>query len=303
MARCRFCGKRFESAQGVRGHLRTCEVYRSGQPKAQPNRLAQPIRSEPKAGGVAEGVQDELRAEEARLSLRKIRGEHLRLDEQEAERSRRQREQREAARQQAETEALGRRRAEIEAEDRQRREAAEAELRRRRREIIQRVKDSVVENYTDAFVAVPLDVQAEAREKIEAALSKLPVEELPRSELDTIAEGIWSKLTRPVVVAARRAEEEEADRRKKEWAVVAEKVRDAVEQSARRDKIQELISHGMAYVRRELREEDLDWRERQKIEERIQRHLEKKLTGEESNKEVEDLVDEILDEELGEPED
>ncbi len=80
---------------------------------------------------------------------------------------------------------------------------------------------------------------------------------------------------------------------------MGEKIKEVLERNARRDKIDGRISHGMTYARRELREEDLDYWERQKIEERVKRRLEK-LTGEESDEKVEALVDEILDEELGE---
>ncbi len=194
MARCGFCKKRFESAQAVRGHLRVCEVYRSGQPigsgqpKAQPNRLAQPIRSEPKAGGIAEGVLDEVRAEEGRLALRKIKAEHKRLDAEEAEAARRTEQESERAR-----------RTELEA-------AGQAKRQTRRRAILERVKARAV--YAPAAViraqypVIGSTEEAAALEEIERRLSTLDVETIPEDELIQMAVGIRNGIYSQVIQAS-----------------------------------------------------------------------------------------------------
>lgn len=87
MARCSFCGKSFGSAQAVRGHLRTCEVYRSGQPKAEPK--AGPRQTSPGDERTAQ-LQREVQAEQARLRLREIQAQHRELDEREQARQQRE---------------------------------------------------------------------------------------------------------------------------------------------------------------------------------------------------------------------
>ncbi len=97
MARCAFCGWEGRNPQAVRGHLRTCEAYRSGQPKAQPIGSGQP-KAEPKAGPrqTSPGdertaqLQREVQAEQARLRLREIQAQHRELDEREQARQQRE---------------------------------------------------------------------------------------------------------------------------------------------------------------------------------------------------------------------
>ncbi len=190
MPRCKFCTRRFESAQAVRGHLRACEVYRSGQPKAQPNRLAQPIGSAPKPGGVAEGVLDELQSERARLDLRKIQAEHKRLDAEEIETARA-----------AEKESARARQNELEA-------AAQARRQTRRRAILERVKARSV--YAPAaeirasYPVITATEEGQALEEIEKRLSVLDVETIPEDELIRIAVGIRNGIYSRAIQAANR---------------------------------------------------------------------------------------------------
>jgi hypothetical protein len=103
------------------------------------------------------------------------------------------------------------------------------------------VKDRVVSAYWLIGYTVPTDIQAQALTEIEKELSKLPVAELPETELLTLAEGIRDRLYRPVIRAQDRARAEDERRRK---------------QAHRRA---DLIAYGVSYANSELeKEEDLD---------------------------------------------
>jgi len=232
----------------------------------------------------------------ARRQAQPIEAEEIQdLDEQEAadqrdaareaERERLARRQEELARQREQEREAARLRAQQETEARARREAAEQRAKQQRRNTIQRVKSHVVGGGWSAGHPIPSERQAQALAEIEKELSRLPVEELPESELITIAEGIRDRIYQPVIRAQERAREEE-DRKQKQARQRAD-----------------LIASGVAYASQELRrEQDLDGWTRLHIEQKVKRILEEDLDGSESQAEVRTLVDETLEQELDDAE-
>jgi hypothetical protein len=151
------------------------------------------------------------------------------------------------------------------------REAAERQRQRQRRDIIQNVKDQVLERWF-APIHGRSDLKARALQEIESKLSVLPVEDLPRSELILIAEAVRDAVYHPAV----QAEQQSRD------------------MAARR---QGLIEHGCSYAGRELRRaEGLKITEVWQIERRVREEL-ATVEGDETTAEIEDWVDDILDDE------
>lgn len=281
-ATCHFCHESFRNSQAVRAHLKACPAYRQ-LPKAN-----LPKGSAPKApalgnlsagtrptAGRAPGVPraqsriDELWADLGDLGD----GEEETFQRPDARREpNRQTKQEEAARQREHDREVVRLRAQQEAEARERREATEREARERRRSTIQKVKDQVVGWYSGGY-EIPRETEAQALAAIERELSTLP-EDLPKSELTTIAEGIRDRIYRPVIQAQDRARAE-AERK------------------------QHLIEASVSYANRELgREQDLDSSTRWNIEQKVKRILEQEVVADESEADVQARVDEIVDQEL-----
>jgi len=220
-------------------------------------------------------LQKRLAAERVRLKLREVEQAHKELDAREAAKRRQEREtqtrQREAERaEKGEREAL---RMREEAAARARREAEEAKQRlsAKRREIIQDIKRTVVDEWWGRLNA-SAELEAQIKQAIEAALVPLPVQELPKAELVQIAEGVRERLYRQAVEAQNAA-------------------------AVRAQKKQALQRYGLEYAERELRQtEGLELTERWQIEARVKEELQE-LTGEESRAEVVAWVDEILEDE------
>jgi hypothetical protein len=169
---------------------------------------------------------------------------------------------------------LARLRAQHEAAERERREAAERELKQRRREIVQRVKDGVVEGWSSWGYTIPPEAKARVLAEIEKELSGLPIEDLPESELMTIAEGIRDRIYQPLIQAQDRQRKQEERRA-------------------------ELIKLGVSYASRELQQEpDLDGWTHLEIEQKLKGTLERDIQGTESEGDVKASVDEFLDDEL-----
>src|SRR5690349_520961 len=95
-AKCRFCGKRFESAQGVRAHLKSCSAYLD---RPQKPAKADSLRQLPVGSGTLGNgslgkdldgpdesdlplrqLQQRLAAERVRLQLREVEDAHAELD-------------------------------------------------------------------------------------------------------------------------------------------------------------------------------------------------------------------------------
>lgn len=75
--------------------------------------------------------------------------------------------------------------------------------------MIQSVKDEVIGKWWSPHHTIPSETKTEALIAIEQALVRLPVDQLPRSELKTIAEGIRDRYYRPVMQAQQRAREDD----------------------------------------------------------------------------------------------
>ena len=287
MAICRFCDREFGSRQAVRAHLKACAAYQGrdlrqppepaalGRPSLVGTALTQDFASEGPAFDPVQQMQQRVAAERLRLKLREIEQAHGELDAREA--ARRKQEIEFQARQ---TEAVGAAEREREAAKlreessaRARREAEEAKqrLQATRRAIIQDVKHAVVDQWINRFSASS-ELKAQILQATEAALSPLPVQELPKAELVQIAEGVRERLYG------------EAQR--------AEQARIALQQ-----KRQSLVQFGVDYAGRELRDvEGLEFTERWRIETRIKEEL-REVTGEETRAEIVAWVEEIFEEE------
>jgi hypothetical protein len=299
-ALCQFCGRDFDSSQGVRAHLRFCPDYKHMRGQL-PRQDVPRHDTEPKAAGLGTGVPGNRSrgappARRAPRRTRQIEPEEARDDDElevphpglvdeERERDRRAQQHAEAARHREQARETARLQAQQEAETRARQEAAERARKEARRRTIQRVKDWVIGGYWSGDYRIPPDAQAHALAEIEKELSKASLEDLPESELTTLTEGIRDRIYRPVIQAQDREREDEERKQK---------------QDQRRTG---LIVSGVAYARQELsREEDLDGGARWRIEQKAKEVLEQEITGTESETDLRPLVNEILDQELEEAE-
>jgi len=147
----------------------------------------------------------------------------------------------------------------------------------RARPIIQHLKNQVIESWRSFSHSIPAETKAQALVAIEQELSRLPVDQLPRSELVTIAEGIRDRLYQPVI--QRQEQAREAEERKRNQA---------------RQRTT-LIAAGAAHANRILRQQqDLDGWTRLDLEQQVKRALEREVNGSETEAEVRAQVDALL---------
>ncbi len=123
--------------------------------------------------------------------------------------------------------------------------------------MIQSVKDEVIGSWRSLGHTIPSETKAQALMAIERELSRLPIDQLPRSELVTMAEGIRDRYYRPVIQAQQRAREQ------------AERTQNQARQRTA------LIAAGIAHASRALRQEpNLDGLTRLDLEQKVKRALE-----------------------------
>jgi len=149
--------------------------------------------------------------------------------------------------------------------------------------MIQSVKEEVIGAGWLAGHTIPSGAKAEALVAIDQELSRLPVDQLPRAELVTIAEGIRDRIYRPVLQAQQRAREEEERRR----------------QQARQRTT--LIAAGGTYVNQALRQQQqhaLESWTRLDLEQKVKRALEQAIDGSESEADMRGLVDNLVAQQL-----
>jgi len=143
--------------------------------------------------------------------------------------------------------------------------------------MIQSVKDQVIGSWWSPGHTIPSETKAQALISIDQELSRLPVDQLPRTELVTIAEGIRDRIYRPVIQAQQQAREGEERRR----------------QQARQRTT--LIAAGVAYANQALRQEHtLESWTRLDLEQRVRRAVEQAIVGSESEADVRALVDNLV---------
>jgi len=143
--------------------------------------------------------------------------------------------------------------------------------------MIQSVKDQVIGSWWSPGHTIPSETKAQALVAIEQELSRLPMDQLPRTELVTIAEGIRDRIYRPVIQAQQRAQEEEERRR----------------QQARQRTT--LIAAGVTYANQVLRQQhDVESWTRLDLEQKVKRAVEQAIVGSESEADLRALVDRLL---------
>jgi hypothetical protein len=146
-----------------------------------------------------------------------------------------------------------------------------------RRTAIQAVKTEVLDSWWSIRHPVPAEIKAEALAAIERELSRLPADELPRSELVTIASGIRDRIYAPVLAAQQRTREEE---QRRQAHTLQRPLRIAV---------------GALHARRWLGQHpDLDGRTRADLEHTVRQALDRGLDGSESDTDVKARMEEIL---------
>jgi hypothetical protein len=295
-AKCRFCGKAFGNAQGVRAHLKSCAAYQQTPEKAVASRerpvgsgslgsgsLGSGTLGRPGNGACDEDsdtsdlplrqLQQRLAAERVRLQLREVEDAHAELDRtaeakaNERQRLREQEAEQARAKERAKDEAT--RTQEESARDAQRRDAEKRERQEKRRSVIQDVKRQVVDCWFAGFL-VPPDFKPRVCLAIERELQPLAIEEVPLPELIRLAEGIRERMYR----------EEKAK----------------TEQAARlAQQRQRLVQHGLAYAQRELRDVDgLSFSDSWRIESAVKSDLES-IAGTETLPDIEDRVEQIFE--------
>jgi hypothetical protein len=143
--------------------------------------------------------------------------------------------------------------------------------------MIQSVKDKVIGSWCSPGHTIPSETKAQALVAIDQELSRLPVDQLPRTELVTIAEGIRDRIYRPIIQAQQRAREEEERRR----------------QQARQRAT--LIAAGATYANQALRQQhDLESWTRLDLEQTVKRAVEQAVDGSESEADLRAVVDRLL---------
>jgi hypothetical protein len=288
-AKCRFCGRGFESAQGVRAHLKSCAAYQERPEKAA---KAESVRQlSVGSGSLGSGslgraddepddsdlplrqLQQRLAAEKVRLQLREVEDAHAELDRtaeakaNERQRLREQEAEQARAKERAKEEA--RRNQEESARQAERREAEKRQRQEKRRSVIQEVKRQVVDCWFGGF-AISSDFKPRVCLAIERELQPLAIEEIPLPELIRLAEAIRDRMHRE-----EKAKTEQANRLAQQR--------------------QRLIQHGMAYAQRELRDVDgLSLSDSWRIESAVKNDLEA-ITGNETPADVEDRVEQVFD--------
>jgi hypothetical protein len=146
-----------------------------------------------------------------------------------------------------------------------------------RRTAIQVVKREVLDSWWSIRHPAPAEIKAEALAAIERELSRLPADELPRSELVTIASGIRDRMYAPVLAAQQRAREEE---KRQQAHTLHRPLR---------------IAAGALHATRWLGQNpDLDGHTRADLERTVRQALDKELDGSESDTDVKARVEEIL---------
>lgn len=150
-----------------------------------------------------------------------------------------------------------------------------------RRAAIQAVKREVLDSWWSLRHPVPAGIKAQALVAIERELSRLPVDELPRAELVTMAEGIRDRIYAPVLATQQRVREEE----KRQQA-------QALQRPLR-------MAAGSRHATRWLGQHpELDGRTRIDLERRVRQALDRELDGSESDADVQARVERILEEAL-----
>ena len=143
--------------------------------------------------------------------------------------------------------------------------------------MIQSVKEEVIGSWWSPGHTIPSETKAQALVAIDQELSRLPVDQLPRTELVTIAEGIRDPIYRPVIQAQQRAREEEERR---------------LQQARQRTT---LIAAGVTYANQALRRRhDLESWTRLDLEQKVKRAIEQAIDGSESEVDMRTLVDNVV---------
>jgi hypothetical protein len=148
--------------------------------------------------------------------------------------------------------------------------------------MIQSVKDKVIGSWWSPGHTIPSETKAQALVSIDQELSRLPVDQLPRTELVTIAEGIRDRIYQPVIQAQQQAREEEERRG----------------QQARQRTT--LIAAGVTYANQSLRQHHaLESWTRLDLEQKVKRAVEQAIVGSESEADVRALVDNLVAQHVG----
>jgi hypothetical protein len=143
--------------------------------------------------------------------------------------------------------------------------------------MIQSVKDTVIGSWWLPGHTFSSEIRAQALVAIDQELSRLPVDQLPRTELVMIAEGIRDRIYRPVIQAQQRERAEEERRR----------------QQARQRTT--LIAAGVTYANQALRQQHaLESWTRLDLEQKVKRAIEQTVDGSESEADLRALVDRLL---------
>jgi len=143
------------------------------------------------------------------------------------------------------------------------------------------VKDEVIGSWRSLGHTIPSETKAQALLAIERELSRVPVDQLPRSELVTLAEGIRDRYYRPIIQAQQRAREQ------------AERTQNQARQRTA------LIAAGIAHASRALRQQpSLDGFTRLDLEQKVTWALEQDIDGGESEADVQAQVIKTIEREL-----
>ena len=270
MAQCYFCGRKFDSRQGVRAHLKTCVAYQNRDFESRPGpdvRKAEPTgrsayqASVPKAKSFhyPSQVPRQITAEKERTKISDFPLDEIPPEEQMETHEENQNVLLRSALERAKG-----------AERRERVKRARIETGKRYAEGI--LKGIRFLNHWELYTA---------NNEVEKALKCELTGEEPPADAERIAEGALA----PWLEKEKRQEREQKQKEVEE---------------RRWQRKRELINYGKTYAREAAAEEGLSPLDKIIFNANVQRELEKELDGSESEEDVEALVDEILDEALEE---
>jgi hypothetical protein len=217
-ATCNFCHRVFKNQQGVRAHLKHCKIYKHHQGKA-PSK--QPQSRKGSSPGEKRQFYPSIGATIVEDDSNSIYSD---IHPEEFQRRQRASEAQENAQKQGRTpprKDLGQLRKEqaLRAEsERSRLLEDQKREEQRRRARIQEIKESVIDRYLLFRKDVPVEAKGRAKVEIEKVFEKLPISELPASELIQIAEGIREEIYAPYLKSTASTEtvrEEERDMKKR----------------------------------------------------------------------------------------
>ena len=200
-ARCKYCGRQFRSTQGVNGHLRSCKNYQTKKQGSYQSSISDgaiyhdgPLELESYSEAPpAQVAQPRLPNAKTRAAVTNHPPPTIQSSKRDA------------------LHLEGQSMIQVERD----RHREKEEHQRKKREVLQRIKSSVIDWH---FIGddVPTEAKAKAKLEIERELARLPLLELPHYELRQIGEGIRDQVYAPYLKEISDLKQKQLNQRKED---------------------------------------------------------------------------------------